>query len=101
VKEKLYNGKPISHWENVARDIVVSALVRAGSMYEKSPISDAECIPHTIAHKQLMNLAKGISEPLFNKAIEERDRCRRNLSVVVSSLKTGSKKRKSSPPKKA
>lgn len=96
-KEKLYNGKPMSHWENMARDIVVASLVRAGSIYEQrsdSPIN----LPQDIASKQLMSLAKGISEPLFHKAIEERNRCRIGLYIALANI---TPKRKRSSSKKA
>lgn len=91
----------MAYWEEVARDIVVSALVRAGSMYERrsnSPDSP-KCLPHDIACTQLMSLARGVSESLFNKAIDERDRCRLGLRVAVASIAAKPKHKRSSSKK--
>lgn len=90
-KRKLYNGKPFSYWESVARDIVVAALVRAGSMYERR-LGSVECLPHDLAAKQLMNLAKGISESLFDKIVRERDRCKTGMALIVTDMLPSSRR---------
>jgi hypothetical protein len=79
----MYNGKPMSHWEQMAKEIVVDVLVRAWAGYERG---SKHCLPHRLAAKRLKELALAESPDLVVKLLGERDACIRGLAAILNEM---------------
>lgn len=93
-KEKRFNGKPMSHWEKMAKELVVSHLVRA------SYGCDSRSLPGRMAGQELMGLAARVDRVLTRKIIDERETCIANLHRFISFVLPDSPKKTKKKPKK-
>ena len=75
-KKAEFNGKPFTHWQNEARELVLDSLLRA-SMLETSSIIGY------LAHKRIIDLAKKESPELLKRAVEERATMSQNMLRVL------------------
>lgn len=78
-KNDMYNGKPLEHWLKMADELVMSAIVRGIN-------PDKLSLVQTVAAERLRGLAMVINPNLYYMLSEERDRCRRNVGLVVGSM---------------
>lgn len=62
-KEKMFNGKPMSHWERAAKKLVVSQLLRSG--FEL----DTRSIVGRLAGERLKELANTESPELVKEVL--------------------------------
>lgn len=84
-KEKLHNGKPMSHWETMARELVVDTLVRKSRMYE--PVTGGiSCLPHQLASQQFMALAFAIDPGMTNRSVETLDRLELGMARATAAF---------------
>lgn len=87
--KKFFNGKPLEYWERETKKVIVHALVRA-SFSVDNPLA-----PHMQkAATELMGMAFNVHRVLAAEAIEERDRCRKNLARFIDFLKPDPPKKK-------
>lgn len=78
-KEKLFNGKPMSHWRRQADELVMLSLVRAMSF-------DTRSLPGKLAYERLEHLAKGIDPVLYAEICDQRETCRTNLLRTINNI---------------
>ncbi len=75
-------NKPMSHWEQMAHEMVVEELVRAALKYSgKNP-----SVPGKIAAKRLWELANVESPETVQKVLAERDACLQGLAAFRNSI---------------
>lgn len=75
-----FNGKPVKHWEQMATELVIDALVRASMLNtEHNPVARK-------ASRRLLELAKAESPELFVKVLDERARQQAGLQAVVAAI---------------
>ncbi len=79
-KEEKFNGQPMSHWYREADKLVMDCLVR--SAFDL----DDRSIIGRLARERLFHLANGINPVLCQEVIDERDRCRLGMAVIVNSF---------------
>lgn len=77
-RSKLYNGKPMSHWEKMAKETVVDHLIRSAMR------CDQRSLPGKIAYDRLMDLAKAEDPEVVKELLEEMKRCQRNLGRILN-----------------
>jgi hypothetical protein len=88
---KKINGKPMSYWEHMGKELLVDALVRAAIDYGWDIDPKFQSIPQKIAADRLMAMANAEDAEIVKELLAERDRCRENIALFVASLsgKTG------------
>ena len=69
-KRKQFNGKPFSHWQDQADELVVESILRAAL-----PHTEAEhpSIIGYLAGKRLMEIAQAESPTLLEKVLDQRN----------------------------
>ncbi len=77
---KKFNGKPMSHWQEMADDLVMHHLVRAIHN------CDENSMPGRLAKQRLLEIAQSENPALLASTQEERDRCLANLPAIIASL---------------
>lgn len=84
---KKFNGKPMKHWEEMAAEMVVEALLRASYKYydPKSPLADLH-LPGKLAGQKLMELAMSYRPDLVDKINKERDACANGFARIMSDI---------------
>lgn len=92
---KKINGKPMKHWEQMGKELVVDIMVRAAIQYGWGMDSKCQSLPQKIAADRLMGLANAEDSEIVEKLLAERARCQENLALFIASLSGGeAKKRK-------
>lgn len=77
IKEEMFNGKPMSHWNREADKLVIECLVRASRL-------DTRSIIGAQASERLINLAKAISPQLYADTEAQIALMQRNLALVLN-----------------
>ncbi len=77
---KYFNGKPVEHWEKMAKKLVVYSLVRA------SESIDTRSYPGELAAKRLMSLAFGENRLLVGEVLEERENWRFGVAMALAEM---------------
>lgn len=77
-RKKLFCGKPMSHWEAMAKEMVVDVLLRASLRY------DHRSIPGKIASDRLWELANAESPEIVQKLLDERSRCQEGMAQILA-----------------
>ncbi len=80
-REKMFNGKPMSHWKQQAHELVVSQLLTAANL-------DTRALPCKLARDRLMELALAEDAALVKKITSDRERTMANVSRVLGGLLT-------------
>lgn len=78
-----FNGKPLSHWQRLAKEIVVESLLRAAYNFGGRPGSS---LPGEIASKRLRELAEAEDPELVRKVLDERKRCLRGTAAAFADI---------------
>lgn len=74
-------GKPYSHWEKMAKELVVNQLVRASMIGGSTP--------GDIASRRLLELAKAEDPEIFKKVLAERSRCVQGFNNIMRDILSG------------
>ncbi len=77
---KYFNGKPIKHWEDMAKKVVVQCLIRS------SESLDTNSIVGEMAAKRLMSLALGENRLLVGEVLEERENWRHGVAMAFAEM---------------
>lgn len=77
--KSFFNGRPIRHWEEKAKELVIRQLVNASNLDKRSMIG-------YIASQRLLELAKQEDPEVFDKLLKERSRSRRNIGKILSRI---------------
>jgi hypothetical protein len=73
-------GKPYSHWEGMAKELVIDQLVRASMIGGSTP--------GDIASRRLLELAKTEDPAIFDKVLQERARCHAGFAAIMKDILT-------------
>lgn len=79
-KEKLHNGKPMSHWRAEAAKLVMDALVRAAFNL------DVRAKAAELARERLVHLAQALDPVLYEETLGVRERCQAGMVRAVSAF---------------
>lgn len=74
-----YNGKPMSHWDAKADELMIRCLLDVADL-------DTGSIIGAKAAQRIMNLALAISPALVHKMTSDREDWRRNAGAALSSM---------------
>lgn len=85
-KGALYNGKPLSHWQRKADELVVYHLVRAAQQ------CDRRSIIGELAAPKLWDLANSISPEIVKEVLEEQGRCQAGFTAIMRDILGNPKK---------
>lgn len=85
--KKLFNGKPMAHWEAMADEWVMYLLVRGAN-------NCGDSLPGKLARKRMIKIATAENPELYRKIEEERARGVRNLSLALSGILGSSRRRR-------
>lgn len=94
---KRFNGKPMSHWERKAKEVVVEILVRAATDYGWRPLGAEspefpdphQSIIHKLAADRLMAMAMAEDPEIVKEMLANRARFQENLARFVASMGGG------------
>ena len=79
-KRKRFNGKPFSHWEAQADELVIEQLVRAANLGEHQSLIGY------LASKRLMEIAREENPTLVEKVLGIRDQCVKGFHAIMRDL---------------
>lgn len=79
-KKQRFLGKPMAHWEAMAKELVVDHLVR-GSL-----ACDEHSLPGKIARERLMALAQAEDAALVTKVLDDRGRFQTGIARVMADM---------------
>jgi hypothetical protein len=85
-KRKNYNGKPLSHWQRKADELVVYHLVRAAQH------CDDRSIIGELAAPKLWELANSVSPELVKEVLQEQGRCQSGFAAIMKDVLNHPKK---------
>lgn len=78
--KKYWNGKPVEHWEKMAKKNIVDHLVRGSYQY-----FDENCLPRELASKTLMSMALSVDRNLVADVLAEREQFRNGMAMTIAS----------------
>jgi hypothetical protein len=78
-KRKMFNGKPMSHWERKAKELVIEQLVRASMVDRRSIIGE-------MASDRLMEIARAEDSELVDEVLGVRDRCVAGMAAIMNDI---------------
>lgn len=81
-KRKRFNGKPFSHWEEMANELVIEQLVRAANLGEHQSL-----VGH-LASKRMMEIAAAENPGLLAKVLGYRDRCLQGFANIMTDIRS-------------
>ena len=79
-KRARFNGKPFSHWEQMADELVIEQLVRAANLGEHQSLIGY------LASKRLMELAQTENPTILERVLTTRDRCVQGFQQIMADL---------------
>jgi hypothetical protein len=82
-KRKRFNGKPFSHWQAQADELVVDSILRAALQYTEQ--EQPSIIAH-LAGQRLLEIAQAESPTLFEKVLATRARCLEGFTRIMQSI---------------
>ncbi len=85
---KLYNGKPMSHWQAEADKLVADILIRG--LNHCDPLS----IIGRLARPQIEKFMNQMDKSVIDSVMDERDRCVRGFCAIMSDILDNPKKHK-------
>lgn len=80
------NGKPLSHWQRKADELVIYHLVRAAQH------CDDRSIIGELAAPKLWELANAISPDLVKEVLHEQGRCQAGFAAIMNDILGNPKK---------
>ncbi len=87
MKTKRYNGKSMKHWNQMGREFVIDALLRAADRYGHG--SPLQSLPQSIASKALMDMAMAYDAKLVKKSFEAQARMATNFAGIMDEIMGG------------
>jgi len=77
---KRFNGKPFSHWEDEAEELVIETLLRSSHNFDQRSL-----IGH-LASKRLMEIATKENPTLVERVLAQKDRCLQGFQTIMAGL---------------
>ncbi len=74
-----FNGKPISHWERMAEELVIHHIVRGMN-------KDNGNIVSAIAYRKFKEIVSRLDQPTYEKVVAERERCHAGLTLIMHDI---------------
>lgn len=78
-----FNGKPLAHWQEMADEIVIDALVRAAMQHLAS---EHASLPGYIAGQRLMEIAKAENPTMLEKVLAIRAACIQGFQRIMADI---------------
>jgi len=80
-KRKRFNGKPFSHWSDMADELVIEAIIRAALNTD-----DNYSLVGFLVRKRLMEIAEKSNPTVLQRVLAQREQCIAGFNKIMVNL---------------